>query len=476
MKDANDQLQKETGQRVTRMVAIVQAAAEEMAIELERIEKTTGQDHSDLFKHPDFLEQVAKSLLLGGWPDLDRLQPEFQRMFGERATELEEPLLSFYQNLDTLIVQDDLWGETVRQFRLEARVKRLDGHALQIHEAALQAVASINELPGRIVATAEARRRERLEALERSYLRGLYAECNDLPLAGDAPPDARLQRRPRLQKVYVDLDTDEQPDWERIMNRLGVEQAMRDLVRSTLEGINAQELRPLRLHVTLEDKQQGQATTPGRDELLAGNREAREALEKLGIQQKALDDVIKPVSTLEAIHDHPQLVLLGDPGSGKSTLTRRLAGMLAAAAVDGLPADEADWRANLTDVFDRWLLPVRIVLSRWATHLPDSAEGNAGDLITECRRLLAQTVGETGAERLEALFLERLNAAQPTVLLLLDGLDEVADEEQRKVLLAAVRDFCASYGAVRLIVTCRVRPIARASTSTCRCQKWRWRR
>ena len=456
LQDSANQLTAERQQRAERMAAIVLQAGQSVQTALAQAGIDADQGVRDLFAQPDFLAQVVRSLLLGVWPDLDRLQPVFQKLFGERATELEEPLLIFYQNLDTLISQDDIWGPVVRQFRLEARLKRLDEHALQINEAALLAVASIDTLPVRIVEAAETHQRERLEALERAYLRGLYAECNELPLAGDAPPDASLHRRPRLQEVYVDLDVDRRPDFERVLNRLGVEKSKRAQVKSVLERLSIPELG--QSHLAAGKKLARQLSHTSLDEMFANPSEGQQALEKLDITKEALVAALRPVAALEAIHDHPQLVLLGDPGSGKTTLTRRLAGMLAAVAVDGLPADETDWETNLDGTCDRWLLPVRVVLSRWAAHLPDNAGGNAGDLIAECRRLLAQTVGETGVSRLEELFVERLNAAQPTVLLLLDGLDEVAGEEQRKLLLAAVRDFCASYSAVRLIVTCRVRP------------------
>ena len=45
-----------------------------------------------------------------------------------------------------------------------------------------------------------------LDDLERAYLRGLYADCNDLPLAGRPPDEGG--RQPRMQRVYVDLMTE----------------------------------------------------------------------------------------------------------------------------------------------------------------------------------------------------------------------------------------------------------------------------
>jgi hypothetical protein len=131
--------------------------------------------------------------------------------------------------------------------------------------------------------------------------------------------------------------------------------------------------------------------------------------------------------------------------------------MLAAAADPALPPEQSGWQAALAPACDHWLLPVRVTLSRWASQPPLAAPAEAGaasDLIAECLRLIHQSAPSLPAGR----FLDRLNSKPATVLLLLDGLDEVSDIGQRKRLLAAVRAFCQSYGHVPLLVTCRVRP------------------
>ena len=63
------------------------------------------------------------------------------------------------------------------------------------------------------------------------------------------------------------------------------------------------------------------------------------------------------------------MMLLGEPGGGKSTITRRMAGVLAKL---GQPASksllddfESAWVYQVEAAFGRWLLPVRIVMSRW---------------------------------------------------------------------------------------------------------------
>jgi len=163
------------------------------------------------------------------------------------------------------------------------------------------------------------------------------------------------------------------------------------------------------------------------------------------------------LTTLEAIRKNNQLVILGDPGGGKSTLTRRLAGVLASDCRNDLDKTEAQWLAKLDAVFRRRLLPVRVVMSRWAVNLRGNATGCAADLISECLRIQQQTANISGQSQ-EEHFTARLTGDEPTALILLDGLDEVSDPERRAKLLVAVKDFCQSFKNVPLIITCRIRP------------------
>ncbi len=154
------------------------------------------------------------------------------------------------------------------------------------------------------------------------------------------------------------------------------------------------------------------------------------------------------VAALEALAEHPRLVLLGAPGSGKSTLSLYLALSLAEACLGATGA--------LERIGPAWthgpLLPVRVVLRQFAASLPaDCRTGTAQHLwdylAGEWRSLAPH--GE-----LESVVRDLTDKAG--VLFLLDGLDEVGDGGRRTRVLEAVQAFVASAGpASRFLLTAR---------------------
>ncbi|PDV96811.1 hypothetical protein [Candidatus Chloroploca asiatica] len=116
----------------------------------------------------------------------------------------------------------------------------------------------------------------------------------------------------------------------------------------------------------------------------------------------------------EALYAHPQLVLLGDPGSGKSTFVRHLAWALARRGLD---------QADPATALSGWdtappLLPVLLPLRRLAGALANAAV-DAQTVVT----LLRATIAGYGVAQPEDLLTDAL--VRGAVILLLDGLDEV---------------------------------------------------
>jgi hypothetical protein len=291
-----------------------------------------------------------------------------------------------------------------------------------------------------------------LSEWERAYLRGLYADCTQVTLALQGPVDEVRPRQPRLQYIYVDLETTTPPDFERVFARLGTPQVERARLLARWRGVLRRQRSGMEGQIAAPDLA---AYVDALD--LSDEKKRGAAANELGMDPETLRQAVVPISALETFTLAPQFVLLGDPGIGKSTLTRRLAASLAVTALGNADLEEQRWSTQVQQSFQRWLLPVRVTLSTWARHLPADAAGCADDLIGEVLRILARTARLEGPRQRERL-VARLTGDHPTALLLLDGLDEVADVNRRKTILAAVRDFCQHYPKVPLLISCRVRP------------------
>ncbi len=161
----------------------------------------------------------------------------------------------------------------------------------------------------------------------------------------------------------------------------------------------------------------------------------------------------KPISALEAASATPRLVLLGDPGAGKSTFVRRLVGWSAEAGLgeaklpDGLNADLTPILITLRDLAQRLriadldTLPASEKQARLLSALHDQIRA-------ELKQLGKNALGYADA------LLDTLSNGR--CLLVLDGLDEVPfdlRERVRETVAAALR----YYHVERVIITCRVR-------------------
>lgn len=160
----------------------------------------------------------------------------------------------------------------------------------------------------------------------------------------------------------------------------------------------------------------------------------------------------RPLSAVEALSNNPkrQIVLLGLPGTGKSTFVRYLSLGMAQTGLEpehGLQDRVPGWQGEA-------LLPVMISLGRLAETLsPQLKKGHAKLIEDYLVKTLESDLRTAGYA---SYILKDLGVSG--ALVLFDGLDEVANLELRPIVVQAVEDFTARYGAVktsRFMVTCR---------------------
>ncbi|MEI8166705.1 MAG: hypothetical protein WCG26_10000, partial [Chloroflexales bacterium] len=227
-----------------------------------------------------------------------------------------------------------------------------------------------------------------------AYLRRTLHECNALPLDKLDQTDATHIRAMELACVYIALDT--------------------------TDSVKA-------------DGEAGRARTPERP------------------------DDQRPLSAIEVLAraQGGRAMLLGAPGSGKSTFVSYLTYCLAGAALAARrPADPAladDWLSRLPRWSHGALLPVPIILRDLAA-LPSVAAARQGTaaLITD---LLVARTAELGCPHAAEALVAALREGR--ALLLLDGFDEVVGETVLPRMAEAIRDAATVFPGP-ILVTCRV--------------------
>ncbi|MGD9100865.1 MAG: hypothetical protein PVF45_10335 [Anaerolineae bacterium] len=154
------------------------------------------------------------------------------------------------------------------------------------------------------------------------------------------------------------------------------------------------------------------------------------------------------VSVDEALAAYPRLVVLGDPGCGKTTLLRYLALLYARDLAEG-----ADLVGDKLGLDERGRLPILLPLRKVGAFLrgqPD--DGTQGHGL-----LLEFLFGTLKGERLTLpgdFFDDYL--AEGRAVVLLDGLDEVADPHLRQRVSRLVEAFTRAYPDCRYVVASRV--------------------
>ncbi|MFE6284567.1 NACHT domain-containing protein [Streptomyces sp. NPDC057877] len=171
------------------------------------------------------------------------------------------------------------------------------------------------------------------------------------------------------------------------------------------------------------------AAYPGGD----GPGEADHGAEPVGIEARM------PVAEAFARHEH--LLITGEPGAGKSTLTSHLASTLARIWL----RQETSLSAPLSEP----VLPVRV-----AAH---ALVGESESLSAALHRAVRRGMGlSLVADPAPWLFQDRVHGAR--WLVLLDGLDEITDRDARRAVIKAIAQHTLGDGNYRFVITSRPLP------------------
>jgi len=261
-----------------------------------------------------------------------------------------------------------------------------------------------------------------------AYLDFVIRQCEKL--------DLRLMRRGGepvllpLQEVYVALRADQMNPAERAANRALLDLEAREMGRRLgLLDLTPDQERQLRYQVLV-----------GHPLMLALLGRDRERLFDPALRDDRLD-------LAEAFCRYRWLVILGDPGSGKTTLLRWLALQLATALRQGqerviVPARHVSPTADPEATAD--LGPARLPLLVRVADLVEARTRPGGDPYLPLADFLGPHPVQNERppvrpEALRALAAEALAHGQ--AVLLLDGLDEITDPNQRLEVVTAIETF-----------------------------------
>ncbi|MBI3741597.1 MAG: SUMF1/EgtB/PvdO family nonheme iron enzyme [Chloroflexi bacterium] len=165
-----------------------------------------------------------------------------------------------------------------------------------------------------------------------------------------------------------------------------------------------------------------------------------------------LREKTRPLTALEALTQSKdrRVVLLGLPGSGKSTFVRYLALRHAEALRDA----SLDMQKLLPGWHGQAVMPLVVPLGRLAESFPSATRNGNARLVEQFVR--ANLESDERTRPFAASVLDVLHQAGGLVLF--DGLDEVADLNRRPLVVQAIQDFVQQYGknsATRFLATCR---------------------
>ena len=421
-----------------------------------------------LLNHPPFAEEVAHKLLHRGQPDFERLgqfylaQPGPQR--SERWAALEFPLIGFFDAIARHLEMDKAVGGLVLGIQQVTTLTRMAGSSQRVAETSQQ----IQAYQQRIAAAGEetaggirqliAQSQKQIETLAdvAAFLRERGTEIHtgggsvfeqSVAVGGDFVNRDKITHisniyqaapgRPAMDEAQFAQAIVRYLDW--VSNRYG---------QLNLRGIQRREKQPLSLSLNDVYVSLQAAVAPERDERRRGRG-------KKGADGPADEPQIRTVDMAQLLALGNRLAIIGGPGSGKTTFLHIIAASLAHALGSGEGADVAR-HLGLSKALP---LPIFVTLSDYNRYRRQNEEATHHDPRrgTLTAFLSHSLIRQEAALGLPEDFFERLLGQGRGCILLLDGLDEVADERERILVRQAVENLAANQGVGQMLVTSRSR-------------------
>ncbi|AFY55802.1 putative NTPase (NACHT family) [Rivularia sp. PCC 7116] len=180
-----------------------------------------------------------------------------------------------------------------------------------------------------------------------------------------------------------------------------------------------------------------------------------EALIEDSITVSSTKTVNKKIALSQAVRENPYSVILGAPGAGKTTLLRYLALHFAKTKRDD---GETVIVGEDKEELGKTLLPVFFRIADFAEQLKQQPNLTLLEYLRQFYRQWEahfQTEEEMGTQKEVAEFL-LLRMRQGQCLMLLDGLDEVFDQESRKQIVKCINQFVDEFPNNKFVITSRI--------------------